>query len=516
MGAYLARRLLFMIPTLLGITLLVFMLLALAPGGIGAGLQMSGGQMSDTSKVAQMQAYLEDRYGLNDPVIVQYMRWLSRISPVKFGQREQVAARGERIRPPREVEDPPVLRGVTDAPGVAATASAAAAAQVPAAEVSAAPADPVRAFRAAQRNYEGSRRTYVGSVRAFKDALADYARAVGRTDLLDGKGGAVVTRFGGVEFDTTLPQWEAVRQAAATMRSEHANALATRAAYQSAFDARPFIESGIGIIPGMLWLDTPDLGVAFSKNRPVADLILSALPVTLLLNLCAFPVIYLVAIPTGLLAATRRGTWFDVFSGVTYLALYSIPTVLAGVFAIGFLANKEYLGAFPVSGLHAPDADTFTFLPMRDGAGNWQMGWLVDMLWHIALPVLCLVYGGFAVLSKQTRAAMLDNFNADYVRTAKAKGVPRKDVIMRHVFRNSLLPLITMFVTIFPATLAGSVIIERIFSVPGMGSLILEAIDLRDREIILANTFMVACVNLIALLIADVLYAIADPRVSYE
>jgi peptide/nickel transport system permease protein len=144
------------------------------------------------------------------------------------------------------------------------------------------------------------------------------------------------------------------------------------------------------------------------------------------------------------------------------------------------------------------------------------MGWLVDMLWHIALPVLCLVYGGFAVLSKQTRAAMLDNFNADYVRTAKAKGVPRKDVIMRHVFRNSLLPLITMFVTIFPATLAGSVIIERIFSVPGMGSLILEAIDLRDREIILANTFMVACVNLIALLIADVLYAIADPRVSYE
>jgi peptide/nickel transport system permease protein len=87
---------------------------------------------------------------------------------------------------------------------------------------------------------------------------------------------------------------------------------------------------------------------------------------------------------------------------------------------------------------------------------------------------------------------------------------------MRHVFRNSLLPLITMFVTIFPATLAGSVIIERIFSVPGMGSLILEAIDLRDREIILANTFMVACVNLIALLIADVLYAIADPRVSYE
>ncbi|MBU3729354.1 MAG: ABC transporter permease [Phycisphaerales bacterium] len=530
MGAYLARRLLFMVPTLLGITLLVFMLLALAPGGIGAGLQMSGGQMSDTSKVAQMQAYLEDRYGLNDPVIVQYLRWLSRISPVKFGAREQIAARGERIRPPRELDEPLVVRGVTDkvsgAPAGPAGAGSASTQASGAGSASAAPAasaggadasaEEVRAFRLAQRNYEGARRTYVGSVRAFKDALADYARAIDRPDLLDGKGGAVVERFDGLAFDDRVPQYAKVAEAAATMQREYAAAMAARDALQGAFDGKPFPQSGIGIIDGIVWLDSPDLGVAFSKNRPVADLILTALPVTLLLNLCAFPVIYLVAIPTGLLAATRRGSWFDVFSGVTYLALYSIPTVLAGVFAIGFLANKEYLGAFPVSGLHAPDADTFTFLPMRDAAGNWQMGWLVDMLWHIALPVLCLVYGGFAVLSKQTRAAMLDNFNADYVRTAKAKGVPRKDVIMRHVFRNSLLPLITMFVTIFPATLAGSVIIERIFSVPGMGSLILEAIDLRDREIILANTFMVACVNLIALLIADVLYAIADPRVSYE
>jgi peptide/nickel transport system permease protein len=199
-----------------------------------------------------------------------------------------------------------------------------------------------------------------------------------------------------------------------------------------------------------------------------------------------------------------------------YLSLYSIPTVLAGVFAIGFLANKQYLGLFPVSGLHDSAASTYTFLPHWNDAGVWQMGWLVDLMWHVALPVLCLVYASFAVLSKQTRAAMLENFNADYVRTAKAKGVPRNDVVMRHVFRNSLLPLITMFVGIFPAMLAGSVVIERIFTIPGMGSLIIEAIDLRDREIILANTFMIACVNLLALLLADILYAIADPRVSYE
>ena len=97
MATYLLRRLLLMIPTVLGITLMVFLLVALAPGGIGAGLAVQGGQMSDTSKVAQMQAYLEDRYGLNDPVLVQYARWLHRISPVKFGVRDQVTPAGERL-----------------------------------------------------------------------------------------------------------------------------------------------------------------------------------------------------------------------------------------------------------------------------------------------------------------------------------------------------------------------------------------------------------------------------------
>ncbi|NBQ13855.1 MAG: ABC transporter permease [Proteobacteria bacterium] len=246
------------------------------------------------------------------------------------------------------------------------------------------------------------------------------------------------------------------------------------------------------------------------------DLIAAALPVTLLINLIAFPISYLIAVPTGVLASVRRGGWFDVFSGFLYLSLYSIPTVLAGVFAIGFLANKQYLGWFPVSGLHESGSEAFTFMPFTDDAGVWHRGYLLDTLWHVGLPVLCLVYGSFAVLSKQTRASMLDNFSADYVRTAKAKGVPRKDVVLRHVFRNSLLPLITMFVGIFPAMLAGSVVIERIFTVPGMGSLVIEAIDLRDRELILADTFLIACVNMLALLLADVLYAAADPRVSYD
>src|SRR5690606_25647682 len=150
--------------------------------------------------------------------------------------------------------------------------------------------------------------------------------------------------------------------------------------------------------------------------------------------------------------------------------------------------------AFPTAGLHSSDSPDMMYLPGFEN-GKFKPGYLLDTLWHLALPVACLVYAGFAILSKQTRAAMLDNFNADYVRTAKAKGVASHDIVFRHVFRNSLLPLITMFATIFPAMLAGSVVVERIFSIPGMGSLLITAINLRDRELLLAITLMVAATN---------------------
>ncbi|MCE9619433.1 MAG: ABC transporter permease [Planctomycetes bacterium] len=505
MGSYLVRRLLLMIPTLLGITFLVFALIAMAPGGIGAGLQVQGGQLSDTSKVMQMQAYLEDRYGLNDPIVVQYVRWLGQISPVKIGLRDQVSPSGEQIHAPREIPQMP-LQGWFAPPPMPEAAVIAASDQSQ---------DPQIAFQSLRRNSEGTRRTYVGQLRVMKEALADYARAAGLADRLDAKGSADFEKFEGLARNPDLPAFAKLRDSAMALQQAWVEAQRARLATQRAFDGKPYPESGFSIIPGTLWVGAPDLGVAFSKNRPVMDLILSALPVTLLLNLIAFPIIYMIAIPTGMLAATRRGTWFDTSSGLLVLALWSVPTVLAGVVAIGFLANNQYLGWFPVSGLHDSRAGVWPFLP-TETEGAFNRGWLLDTLWHVALPVACLTYGGFAVLTKQCRAAMLDNLSADYVRTAKAKGVPRRDVVLRHVFRNSLLPLITMFVNIFPAMLAGSIVIERIFSVPGMGTLILEAIDLRDRELILADTFMIACVNLLALLLADVLYALADPRVSYD
>lgn len=507
MATYLVRRVLLMIPTLIGITFLVFMLVALAPGGIGAALKAQGGQMQSQASVALLQAYLEDRYGLDDPVVVQYGRWLGRISPIKFGTRDLVSPSGDRVRPPKRLKEPPLWQWFTGSlpPAPPATLS-------PPDK----PEQRAEVFRRAERLYADARSAYIAASTAQRQALGAHAKSRGIPGGTDPKGAARIDVLHRAGPDPSAPDWPEQVKAAERTLAAYSAALQTRANLAAAFAARPYPQAGVAIIPGVVSIAMPDFGIAYSRGTPVISMIEKALPVTILLNLVAFPIIYAVAIPGGMLAATHRGSLLDTGMGAIFIALWSVPTVLGGVLCIGFLANKEFLGAFPVSNLHASGAETMRYLPGTGEDGTWSPGYILDTLWHMCLPVLCLVYTGFAVLSKQCRAAMLDNFNADYVRTAKAKGVPGRDIVLRHVFRNSLLPLITLFVTIFPAMLAGSVVIERIFSVPGMGKLILQAIELRDRELLLANTLMIAAVNLLALLLADILYALADPRVTYS
>jgi peptide/nickel transport system permease protein len=514
MVSYITRRLLLMIPTLLGITFLVFLLLAASPGGIGAGLLVAGGgQMQSQSAIAIQKAKLEDRYGLNEPAVVQYFRWLGRISPLKFGQRDLISPTGETISRPRPIPSPPVWNWFADTlPEVKQPSETWINERFAGRE----PSQKAEAFRVIENEYVTARAEYIAAEATLRDALVRYADATGVDRFLNSKREARVSELEASTPNRELPEFAEIENLGKAAIDAYRVAAERRAEFIAAVGQRPYPAAGIPIIPGVLSVAWPDLGIAFSRGRPVIDLLSEALPVTIMLNLIAFPIIYFVAIPSGMLAATRKGTLVDVGLGGLYLALFSIPTVLAGVLLQGFMANPDYVNGFPAAGLSSKAAETFRMLPGTDWTGVWHRGWLMDRIWHVVLPVACLVYGGFAVLSKQTRAAMLENFNADYVRTAKAKGVAPKDVVLRHVFRNSLLPLITMFVTVFPAMLAGSVVIERIFTVPGMGYLLIEAINLRDRELILANTTMVAVVNLCALLFADILYALADPRITYK
>jgi len=348
-----------MIPTLIGMTLVLFVIMAASPGGVGASLRSAEGNMRPEQR-REIEAYLKHRYGLDQPLYRQYLRWLNHVSPI-----------------------------------------------------------------------------------GFKD--------VG-------------------------PGWPA---------------------------SLPFGFKAV------------DLGESLQRRTSVLSLVEEALPVTLLLNVLSTPLIYVIAVTSGIYAARRRGAFMDMASGVTLIALWSLPVMCVGVLMLGYLANKDYWQSFPVGGLHDTVSDSMAFLPHWIG-GHFQRGWLLDTLWHLVLPVVCLSYGGFAFLSKLMRAAMLENLAADFARTARAKGLKENVVVMRHVLRNSILPLITVGASVLPSLLGGALIVESIFSINGMGRLMIDAIFAKDQELVMSETYVIGIVSLLSLLVADLCYALADPRVSYE
>jgi len=248
-----------------------------------------------------------------------------------------------------------------------------------------------------------------------------------------------------------------------------------------------------------------DFGDSIKHHRPVSELIAERLPITLTLNLLAFVIIYTVSLPLGVLAAVRHQRLFDRLSSVILFMLWALPSMWVGQMLIGYFCGPAFINWFPPAGLSSNNADALPFFP-----------WLVDRLWHLALPVFCLTYAGFAYLTKQVRAGMLDNLRADYVRTARAKGLANRQVIFRHAFRNSVIPVITIMATLLPAMFGGSVIIESIFSIPGMGRLAFEAVTTRDYNVVMAVATIAGVLNLAGLLLADIAYAVADPRISFE
>ena len=234
-----------------------------------------------------------------------------------------------------------------------------------------------------------------------------------------------------------------------------------------------------------------------------------------MIGLIAIPIIYSIAITSGIRAARNRGKLIDVGTGVGFIGLYSLPTMWIGVMLIGFFASRDYYQWFPTGGLHEITSESMSFLPGRQD-GVFHRGWLLDMIWHLILPIACMIYGGFAFLSKLMRASVLENLTADFARTARAKGLAENVVLYRHVLANSILPLITVAASILPALLGGSVIIESIFSINGMGRLMIEAIKMKDQELVLSEMCVVTVISLLSLIVADISYAAADPRVSYE
>lgn len=264
---------------------------------------------------------------------------------------------------------------------------------------------------------------------------------------------------------------------------------------------RPILEQYV------YWLGdiaTLNFGVSFQDNRPIIEKIRERLPVTLSMNILAVLLAYCIAVPLGVYSATHPGTSFDKYSSFGLFALYSLPVPWLGTLAIIFLCSPDLLYIFPNFGIRSNRYDFLT-------SGQQIM----DIAWHAILPMIIYTIGSFAFISRQMRSAMLETVRQDYIRTARAKGLSERTVIFKHALRNSLIPIITLLSGILPSLIGGSVIIEQIFTIPGLGLLSFNALIARDYPMIMAVFTISAVLTLVGILVADILYSVADPRISY-
>jgi peptide/nickel transport system permease protein len=449
-----------MIPTLLGITLVVFTVMAASPGGISAQSLIAGQNLEPQAKQA-MEAYYNRLYGLDSPAPFQYLRWLNNVSPVgfTFDQDRNITGfsftkgsdLGRSFRYGRPVLDligerlpVTLLLNLVSIPIIYIIAITFG----------------VRAATERGKTFD------VGSSIAMLGLWSVPTMLTGV--LLIGFFAsdqywrwfptAGLSRIEALDMPF-LPHWgSALEVLALFVCMGVGTALFAWFSHVGPKRARMVVLGVLGLV----------LGVAMA----------SALPH----NGNLFVHVLLAAFGTGLMVS---------IGSLDYSGLRTASMAVVGLL-LGILAIWPFMQS--------------SFVP----------GFLFDRLWHLALPIATLTYGSFAFLTKLTRTAVLENLMADYARTARAKGVPESQVLWKHVFRNSLLPLITVAASLLPGLLAGSVIVETIFSIDGMGKLAVEAVTGRDRELVLSVTLISGLLTLVGYLIADVCYAIADPRVSYE
>lgn len=249
-----------------------------------------------------------------------------------------------------------------------------------------------------------------------------------------------------------------------------------------------------------------DLGTSYFQQKSVWDLIKEKLPVSISLGLWTFFISYLVSIPLGIAKAVRHGSRFDLLTSTAILAGYAIPSFVLGVVLLVLFGGGSFWQVFPLRGL---TSDGFAQLS--------PIGKVLDYLWHIVLPVTAMVVGSFAVTTMLTKNTFLEEIRRQYVLTARAKGLSQNKVLYKHVFRNALIPLVTGFPAAFiGAFFTGSLLIETLFSLDGLGLLSYESVMKRDYPVVMGTLFLFTLIGLVTKLITDLAYVWVDPRVKFE
>ena len=251
---------------------------------------------------------------------------------------------------------------------------------------------------------------------------------------------------------------------------------------------------------------TFNLGRSFMQNKEVWELIKEKLPVSVSLGLWTFLLSYLISVPLGIAKAVHEGSRFDTVSTLFVLIGFAIPGFVLGVFLIVLFAGGSFLDLFPLRGLTSD---------------NWaDLSWparIADYLWHLTLPLICLVIGSFAILTMLTKNTFIEEMRKQYVLVARAKGLSQRRVLWKHMLRNAMIPIVTGFPAAFVgAFFAGALLIESLFSLDGLGLLSYESIVRRDYPVVLGSLYLFTLIGLVVKLISDLLYVLVDPRVQFH
>lgn len=248
-----------------------------------------------------------------------------------------------------------------------------------------------------------------------------------------------------------------------------------------------------------------DFGVSVLDRRPILDKVVEKLKYSISLSLTAVVLAYLIAVPLGVWSAVRSGSRADTVMSVGLFVLYSLPTFFTGTVLLKVFSQGTPYAWFPTGGFYDMSNPPVTTL-----------GQLADVAWHLALPVATSTSVALAALSRYARTGVIDVIRADYIRTARAKGLEEPVVILKHAVRNGMIPILTLLGGILPVLVSGSVVIEVVFNIPGMGSFLVESINQRDYNAVMAVLLASAVLTLIGILLSDLSYALVDPRINLD
>ncbi len=250
-----------------------------------------------------------------------------------------------------------------------------------------------------------------------------------------------------------------------------------------------------------------DFCISYTTKQPISEIIYRRLGWTMFFSLTSIILAYCISIPIGIKAATKKGKLFDRFTSIILFVLFSIPTFWMATLLLMTLANPDVIKLFKASGVQPAEG-------FSTGMNLWDK--IMASFPYLVLPTICYTYSSFAFISRSMKVAMVETLSLDFIRTARAKGLQEHIIIYKHAFINSLFPIINLIATLLPSIISGSIILESIFSIPGMGTETIAAIDAKNYPMIVAIFTLTGFLTITGFLISDILFKIIDPRIDFD